>query len=103
METNNKLREALELFVEYSELVCRMGMFNRNSLIKLTTKAKAALAEPVKNCEVGTASEQYKRWLAFCRRYDATCSGCSFDEPLDSIAHCFAKWDQRPYEEGGAR
>lgn len=44
-------REALELFVEYSELVCKMGMFNRDRLIAITTKARAALSAPPRNCD----------------------------------------------------
>ena len=31
-------------------------------------KAKAALAEPIRNCDVGTAEEQYARGRAFCER-----------------------------------
>lgn len=45
------MHEALELFVEYSELVCRMGMFNRDRLVAITTKAKVALSEPARNCD----------------------------------------------------
>lgn len=45
------MREALDLFVEYSELVCKMGMFNRDRLIAITTKARAALAAPARNCD----------------------------------------------------
>lgn len=46
------MREALELFVEYSELVCKMGMFNCDRLIAITTKARAALSAPPRNCDV---------------------------------------------------
>ena len=53
MEANNMaaMREALGAFVEYSELVCRMGMFNRDNLVAITTKARAALSAPPRNCD----------------------------------------------------
>lgn len=45
------MREALKLFVEYSELVCRMGIFTRDRLVEITTKARAALSAPPRNCD----------------------------------------------------
>ena len=66
----------------------------------------AALAEPPRNCDVGRAEEQYKRFMNMCNSKDvrqcAECSmrgftlGCSRDR-------CFANWAQMPYEEGGAK
>lgn len=44
-----QMREALKAFVDYSDLVCKMGVFNRNSLIAITTKAREALAKPPRN------------------------------------------------------
>lgn len=63
-------------------------------------KAGQALAAPARNCDVGTAEEQYRRHQQYCdvirdsprdsrRCMDA--STCSF---------CFAKWAQMPYKEG---
>ena len=64
----------------------------------------AALSVPPRNCDVGTAEEQYKRFdkicsarglLKDCPLFEKTSPCCS---PL-----CFARWSQIPYEEGGAK
>ena len=84
------------MFVEYSELVCRMGMFNRDRLIAITTKARDALAKPPRNCDVGTEEEQIERWQAFCDKYEEGCTGCPCD---DRNTFCFAIWGQMPCED----
>ena len=65
-------------------------------------KAKAALAEPIRNCDVGTAEEQYARVRAFCKRHKVglRCVDC----PVNGIfpKNCALIWAQMPYEEGGA-
>ena len=45
------MREALAQFVEYSDLVCRMGMFNRERLVTLTKKVRDVLCAPSRNCD----------------------------------------------------
>ena len=62
MQTNNKLREALGKI-----LWCLEWMFNntddksvQSHLIEPIALAKTALAEPVRNYEVGTAEELYE-------------------------------------------
>ncbi len=67
-------------------------------------KIQAALTVPPRQCDVGTAQEQIKRWQAFCNRYDDDCTGCPC-EAADTWDYtgCFAKWAQMPYEEGGAK
>ena len=57
-------------------------------------KAKAALADPPRNCDVGTVEEQIKRHRNFCNSNVCKCA--------PSCKICFAKWTQMPYEEGGA-
>ena len=94
--TQMNMREVLEAFVEYSELVCRMGIFNRDRLIAITTKARAALAAPVRNCDAGTAEEQGERFYAYCKgRSCADCAIRKFPNPF-----CGIRWAQMPYEEG---
>lgn len=71
----------------------------------ILSKARAALAEPVKNCEVGTAEEQYKRFMNMCNSKDVRqCAECSMRgfTPGCSRDRCFANWAQMPYE-GGAK
>jgi hypothetical protein len=60
-------------------------------------KAKAALAEPLKNCEVGTVEEQKQRFDTFCSRVN--CDKCPLmEEGLWS--NCAIRWEQMPYEKG---
>lgn len=63
--------------------------------------AKKALAVPRRNCDVGTAEEQYERYLAFCDKYGTYCGGCPCGVHTSRFACCFAKWAQMPYQEGG--
>ena len=105
METNNKLREACANIAEYARsAMCHttdahvLGYLNQ-----IEGWAKAALAEPVKNCEVGTVEEQLERWHVFCNQYDADCTDCPCGRNSYSLTYCFAKWAQMPYEEGGAK
>ena len=61
----------------------------------------SALAEPPRQCDVGNAKEQYKRFYEMC--FNRSCTlchykfyeGCSRDQ-------CFARWEQTLYEKGGA-
>jgi hypothetical protein len=56
------LRVALEEFVKYSELVQRMGIFVRDSLVKITTKAREALKKPPRNCDVMDWRTAWAKW-----------------------------------------
>lgn len=101
-----KLREALKVANEtadellkwtwnhYQELNCMGGRLKR--------AIEAALSAPPRNCDVGTAEEQYRRHGAFC---DATRHGMSGYHCDDAprCVFCFAKWARLPYEEGGAK
>lgn len=62
-------------------------------------KADEALAEPLRNCEVGTAEEQAERFLTFCTNHQ-TFDGCS-ECPLYGSDLCEIAWTQMPYDEGG--
>ena len=55
----------------------------------------AALAEPVRNCDVGTAKEQKQRYDSYC--FSRGCGNC----PLFDEEGCNFAWAQMPYEEGG--
>ena len=103
---NNKLREACSNIAEYARsAMCHatdahiLGYLNQ-----IEEWAKAALAEPVKNCEVGTAVEQAKRWYW---RYHVghLCQSCPLGprkwSEMDKGTLCFSEWLQMPYEEGG--
>lgn len=108
METNNKLREAL---VSVKKSIDDMGAASLNGdsevlLVSLTqvcarlsARIEAALAEPVKNCEVGTAKEQSARFFALCDSNKCSSCPCRFTKKTD----CALIWAQLPYEEGGAK
>lgn len=61
----------------------------------------AALAEPVRNCDVGTAEEQYKRFDKICSGPHTT-EDCPLFEKTSPCCSplCFARWSQMPYKEG---
>lgn len=61
---------------------------------------QTALAEPVRNCDVGTIEEQSKRFAMFC--CPRKCKEC----PLyvdGAFGDCGVRWAQMPYKEGGAK
>jgi len=66
-------------------------------------KARNALAAPRRNCEVGTPSEQYQRFLKYCKKNTGGCNRA--DRYSNPCAYCFSQWAQMPYEEkeGGAK
>lgn len=93
METNNKLREAL---MHIQNLADALDLDEPNVIAILDT-CRDALAEPVRNCEVGTVEEQFKRHSKWCATTkDFSCA------PM-MCRKCFANWAQMPYEEGGAK
>jgi hypothetical protein len=70
-------------------------------------KAKAALAEPLKNCEVGTVEEQTERFRKFCFAHthkNGTDFRCHKNCPAKNyiggwgIPYCQVRWGQLPYE-----
>lgn len=107
MQTNNKLRETMIEVLEYIETFHKYITPGKGK--KLTAlfavadtirdKARAALAEPVKNCEVGTPGEQKRRFTLYCLRLGNRCTVC----PLFKEGDCKLAWAQMPYEEGGAK
>jgi hypothetical protein len=117
MQTN-KLREALMQIYE------RVNSLDENCAVdpvEIRDIARAALAESVRNYEVGTSDEQAERFKNFCRNHQFISSDsedgfppvyvCSNEScPLHDyyITHgednCELAWAQMPYveKEGGA-
>lgn len=110
MQTNSKLREACANIAEYA----RSAMSHTEDahvlgyLNQIEGWAKAALAEPVRNCEVGTAEEQAERLHAYCKSHRCLyCSSgngdeCKFYRP-GMKTDCKIEWANAPYKEGGAK
>lgn len=113
MKTNNRLREAVKklldalydmgidentLAIAVESPNCQMKSEHALSVLK---EVRAALAEPVRNYEVGTAEEQAKRMDDFCARHGERI-GCSWrcdNCPLCSIERCDLVWAHMPYVE----
>jgi hypothetical protein len=91
---SSKLREALE---EADTVLSALG-YDANTPIR--TQIKQALAEPPKNCEVGTAEEQAKRFKHYCDNKVCKRRVCH-SYGYENLFHykCFPIWSQMPYEE----
>ena len=89
-----KMREALSdaCYAMFNFLKTQNGGYGE--MAKALDKAKAALAEPPRNCDIGNALEQVSRHRIWCKCGGACAVSCKM---------CFAKWSQMPYEEGGVK
>lgn len=107
---NNKaMRDALEeMATEFEDLASRDGIRAPaySSIFSIyAEKCRKALAAPPRNCDVGTAEEQYQRYDKFCCSHfriadngSGNCLKCPFAQPA-----CKLRWAQMPYKEGGAK
>lgn len=107
-----EMRKALEyakreseklLYLDYSDTMTLTG-----GLSLIRERARAALAETPRNCDVGNAEEQEEKFNAYCadmgacERCQNCITGCSAAHDPE---HCVIEWEQAPYEakkEGGA-
>lgn len=98
------LREALESCLDFIIRIDRaFNPYMQGLLEDAVAKAKAALAASARNCDVGTAEEQAKRFKAFCLPKVGKCSEsskCPAKHPCNQIGiqYCQLKWAQMPYE-----
>lgn len=60
---------------------------------------EAETSRPRRNCDVGTAEEQYERLHRFCLNHECRSCPCKTDK---DNGVCSIVWTQMPYEEGGA-
>jgi hypothetical protein len=114
---SSKLREALEKFVAVDLSKLKFPLDGDSSAIYNSDKkeitipywrvaellnevkvaqdmAKSALADPVRNCDVGTAEEQTERFGEFCNSNQCSSCPCRFN----SKNNCAIRWAQMPYE-----
>jgi hypothetical protein len=89
---SSKFREALEVIAEICDGKDIGGL---DRIVGIYNIAKAALDEPVRNCDVGTPTEQKARYEAFCKE----CQRITRDYPCDFNSECIFKWSQMPYKE----
>lgn len=102
MEANNMkaMREALCEIV----LLCRkVGLSIHGDVACgiIASKARAALAAPMRNCDVGTAEEQENRFRRYCNSRGTFCGDCPLYK--NRRGECRFAWAQMPYEEGGKK
>jgi hypothetical protein len=86
---SNKAREALEVIAEICDGKDIGGL---DRIVGIYNIAKAALAEPLRNCDVGTAEEQGKRLLAQFDQWKRKNEG-------KQVIVALMEWAQSPYEE----
>ena len=92
------MREALEALIAYWD----WNGFDAMRESRLKDMARAALAVPRRNCDVGTEKEQAERQKAYCRKHyqpdqlGGNCHKC----PLKYRRgwSCQLAWAQMPYE-----
>ena len=78
------------------------------SIIKLLEQLKTLLKKtkkPLRNCDVGTAEAQARRFSSYCEKHKqgGIHGVCSSQCPLimcSSRVYCMAKWSQMVYEKG---
>lgn len=91
---SGKAREALSEILDLIDKWRTDGVMEHWQYSQLFDVADNALAEPLKNCEVGTAEEQYGRFRECCKKQRIPCL-LSYDYRCDE---CYSKWSQMPYE-----
>lgn len=111
------MREALEAVVKvgYPHNFQKEAPHIRGYCCEITTAIKKcfdALSAPPRNCDVGTAEEQERRWRSNCGSGIPNCKHCKVYEQARKSGFvddknmirfdCRFIWSQMPYEEGGA-
>ena len=103
-DNNSSMREALVRLKPLVESVWESegGEDVSSEIAEMKDVINAALAAPMKNCEVGTWQEQEKRFEQFCNRFRHDyCRGCPLGEMFfrdKEIGECRLAWAQRLYD-----
>ena len=69
-------------------------------LVRVLTVLEQALAIKPRNCDEGTADEQYERLHRFCISHECRSCPCKTDK---DNGVCSIAWTQMPYEKRGAK
>ena len=102
MGTNNNkaMREALNDVLEKIDRWRTDGVMEHWQYSQLFDIADAALAAAPRNCDIGTAEEQAKRFTKYCHAKRHSVSEClSCPLFMQTGGHCELAWVQMPYEE----
>ena len=101
METTTPTREKSSVVGNAAAM--REALLEASIALECLAVVVAALSDPPRNCDVGTAEEQYARVRAFCKRHKVglRCVDCPVNGVLPK--NCALIWSQMPYDEGGAK
>ena len=94
MNAYKKMREALVNISKYADCAAmrQHDATTQHYIEQIRKWAEAALAEPPRNCDVGTVDEQTERFVNFARLYSQS-----------EVVRFAINWAQMPYEEGGEK
>lgn len=99
METNNKLREAVVLALSLLDL--KESVPYKTISQKDIDFMKAALAEPMRNCDVGTLEDRREQFKQFCKSHSDGVA-CDRNCPLFKLHingySCHFEWGELPFE-----
>lgn len=77
---------------EVRTIVCKISLEEVKHIID------TILADPPRNCDVGTALEQAERFQWFCDT--RPCDMCTLKNKVNETLDCAIHWAQMPYKEG---
>lgn len=112
-----KMREALKYLRDASREFCHLilnsehnEIFDKYKHVEVArirdaiANAGLILAEPARNCDVGTAEEQEVRFRNYCWNHSTRDKNMECQCPIDAKgkAGCKFEWAQMPYEKGEA-
>lgn len=102
-KVRKELRNLLRAIEDYHEnSIQYVGKTIMDVLGQHINAAYTALAEPLRNCDIGTADEQEDRFADFCRKHECTMN-CPIKKKWSfRCGHkpsCGVLWSQMPYEE----
>lgn len=92
--SNEAMREALNMALN-ALFGWQLGQTTRKEHAAAVAAIKAALALPYRQCDVGTAEEQYSRMFRKC--YEWMCRDCKSNDK--DFRKCALSWAQMPCEE----
>jgi hypothetical protein len=95
---SSKAIEALEEILDLIDKWRTDRVMEHWQYSQLFDVADEALAEPLRNCDVGTAEEQYGRHDSYCMQQ--VCDKCYTEDAAYECTKCYAKWSQEPYKKG---
>lgn len=87
--------EELRHVVETAVADLKAGVGDTSFIIRYL---QHALKTPRRNCDVGTAKKQHKRFMHFCTHVNkSVCIDCPL---IGNTSLCQLQWAQLPYKEG---